>query len=404
MAHRPRRRLAIPTAQVRRATHVFLELEDGHLIDLAALLQGRAPTGPPAPLVLAHSLLTGQRYQISPEALDILLSVPRDRWVAADGQADAAEVERLTRTGLLVSDSDEPSLATLRRRDECLAATAWHAAAAHYHYMSRWSGVDIRGDDGADVEFDEAAMALMKEVIARYEPPPALKPSDAARAVSLPAAPGAGALYDVLRRRRTTRAFDTAVPMRVDDLSTVLRWVFGVHGHGRTLSGVPCIKRTSPSGGCMHPIEAYPIVSGVAGVAPGVYRYDAGAHALELVAALEADDARSTATRLMCGQRYFGDAHVSVVLTARFYRSQWKYRQHERAYASMLMDAGHLSQTMYLVAESLGLGAYVTIAVNARDIDALLGMEGFEEGAIAVVGCGPRSPEGSGLELEFTPT
>ena len=89
-----------------------------------------------------------------------------------------------------------------------------------------------------------------------------------------------------------------------------------------------CIKRTSPSGGGLHPITAYPIIANVEGIAPGVYHYNAGDHSLALVSSLTTDEAHELATAFMSGQSYFGSAHVSFVLAARFYRNHWKYRRH----------------------------------------------------------------------------
>ena len=66
------------------------------------------------------------------------------------------------------------------------------------------------------------------------------------------------------------------------------------------------------------------------------------------------------------------------------------------------MDAAHLSQTLYLVATEIGLGAYFTVVINARDIEERLGLDGIEAGAIAVSGCGPRSGRRSSIEPEFT--
>lgn len=152
----------------------------------------------------------------------------------------------------------------------------------------------------------------------------------------------------------------------------------------------------------MHPIEAYPIVSNVRGVEPGIYHYDGRRHLLELLSPLDADEAPRTVTRFLAGQDYFGDAHVSIVLTARFLRSHWKYRRHQKAYVGILMDAAHLSQTLYLVATDLGLGAFVTVAINGREIEERLGLDGIEEGAIAVCGCGVRAPGDSPLELRFS--
>jgi hypothetical protein len=53
-----------------------------------------------------------------------------------------------------------------------------------------------------------------------------------------------------------------------------------------------------------------------------------------------------------------------------------------------------------LVSAELGLGAFVTIGVNARDIEQRLGLDGVSEGVIAVGGCGRRARGQSSLEFE----
>jgi putative peptide maturation dehydrogenase len=190
--------------------------------------------------------------------------------------------------------------------------------------------------------------------------------------------------------------------MTVDELDSVLQYVFGCHGYARNSADVLCIKRTSPSGGGLHPIEAYPIISNVAGIAPGLYHYSARNHSLVRLEELDPGEARRMATLFMGGQKYFGMAHVTFILTARFYRNHWKYRRHQKAYAGLLMDAAHLSQTLYLVSTELNLGAFVTIAINARDIEERLGIDGVSEGVIAMIGCGRRVHSESPLELRFS--
>ena len=65
------------------------------------------------------------------------------------------------------------------------------------------------------------------------------------------------------------------------------------------------------------------------------------------------------------------------------------------------MDAAHLSQTLYLVAGDLGLGAFVTAAINGLAIEERLGLDGVTEGAVAVAGCGRERRERSPLEPTF---
>ena len=191
--------------------------------------------------------------------------------------------------------------------------------------------------------------------------------------------------------------------MTVDELAIVLYEVWGCHGTAPVLDDIFCLKRTSPSGGCMHPVEVYPIVSGVDGIEPGLYHYSGRDHALELMERLREEDAVALAADFTCGQNYFGTAHVSFVMTARFPRNYWTYPKQQKAYPVILMDAAHLSQTHYLVATELGLGAYVTVAVNAIDIEGRLGFDGVTEGVVAMAGCGKQRPQGSPFEPRFEP-
>ena len=219
----------------------------------------------------------------------------------------------------------------------------------------------------------------------------------------LPLVERKGELYDVLLRRRTTRSFDRGAPLAQWELAVVLRYVFGYHGYVPLLGQVTTLKRTSPSAGGFHPVEAYPLIMAVDELDPGLYHYNPAQHALELLAPLGVDEARAAANAFVCGQTYFGDAHVVVVLAARFDRAFWKYRNHRKALTALMMDAAHLSQTLYLVATELGLGAFVTAAINNVDIEERLGIDGYREGVLAVCGFGRPAAERSPFDPEFLP-
>ena len=390
-------------ARVRRTPYAFFYLEDDHPLDVAALLRAEVPETAGQARVIALAALTGERHVLDAGELDALRSIPADSWRAPDDR-DLPAIESLVDKALLVSDDDDPELSGLRERDDALSANEWNLYAALYHYMTQWTALDIR--DAGEDESELAIRSVAAAEVFGYEhgpAPPPFAPARPGASLKLPGSKRDGALYRTLRARRTTRVFEPSTPMTIEQLDTVLRYVFGFHGYAHTAASVDCIKRTSPSGGGLHPIEAYPIVSNVEEVQPGIYHYNVAEHSLEPLSELPPDEARELATTFMCGQSYFGAAAVSFVLTARFYRNHWKYRRHQKAYAGILMDAAHLSQTLYLVSEDLGLGAYVTIAINARDIEARLGLDGVEEGVIAINGCGPRGPGGTPLELSFSP-
>jgi putative peptide maturation dehydrogenase len=387
---------------LRRTAYAFFYLEDDCEVDPATLLRGELPAPAPGAKILALAILTGRSHRITRRQLELLISIPSEGWTD-EGDRDHELTEDLADKGLLLTDQPDGPRSALRERDEALTANEWNIYAALYHYMTQWSGVDIWKADEPDVEFAARSRSAVEAYLAEHGVPSgAFAEPRGNGSLTLPDHERDGPLYAALLARRTTRSFDTSVPMTLEQLDTVLRYVFGCHGIRTTVGDVVMIKRTSPSGGGLHPIEAYPIVSNVSSVTPGIYHYNIREHSLGLLSELDPAVARSTAATFMCGQTYFASASVSFVLTARYYRNHWKYRRHQRAYAGILMDAAHLTQTLYLVSGELGLGAFVTIALNARDIEQRLGLDGVSEGVIAIAGCGPRAPGQSPLEPEFT--
>ncbi|MCB1553473.1 MAG: nitroreductase family protein, partial [Xanthomonadales bacterium] len=93
------------------------------------------------------------------------------------------------------------------------------------------------------------------------------------------------------------------------------------------------------------------------------------------------------------------DAPLLVLLTSRFDRLFWKYRRHTKAWKVAQLDAGHISMLMYLSAADLGLGAFVTAAINDRVVEEALDLDPVVEGATAVVGFGARDAAGTTREL-----
>ena len=67
------------------------------------------------------------------------------------------------------------------------------------------------------------------------------------------------------------------------------------------------------------------------------------------------------------------------------------------------MDAAHLSQTLYLVATELGLGASVTAAVEQRRHRGQLGLDGYRNGVLAACGFGRAAAVASPFDPEFRP-
>jgi putative peptide maturation dehydrogenase len=389
--------------RVRRSRYLCFFCDDFPFLDIGLLLRG---TVEPVTVrqVYALSILRGEAIPLSADEFELAASIPSDDWVEA---VDEEATRELARKGVLLSDEDDPELDMLLARHESLESMGWNLEAALYYFLSKWRGIDLRRlagqDEASDLlpPTDEAVRAFVD----RFGPPPAAFSSVVTPLAvrELPLVERKGGLYDLLLRRRTTRSFDRGAPLTQRELAVVLRYVFGYHGYAPLLGQVTTLKRTSPSAGGFHPIEAYPLITAVDELDPGLYHYNAAEHALELLAPLGVDEARAAATAFVCGQTYFGDAHVLLVLAARFDRAFWKYRNHRKALTALVMDAAHLSQTLYLVATELGLGAFVTAAVNNADIEERLGIDGYREGVLAVCGFGRPAAEPSPFDPEFLP-
>jgi putative peptide maturation dehydrogenase len=392
--------------RVRRTRYLVFCSQNVALPDIAAVLRGVARVAY-VEQTYAISILRGEECPVTPEELSLLLSIPADRWVDSDGM-DGGALDHFARNGLVLTDQPDESLAEFVRRDDALQAGQWNLYGAIYHFLTKWRDVNVDFElaDSADAsELTAGVRRFLDDFVDRHgPPPPAFQPSRHDGDVKeLPLVDRRGGLYDALAKRKTTRGFDRAAMLTVEELATVLYYVFGCHGYAPMAGHSLMIKRTSPSGGGLHPIEVYPLINGVEGIEPGLYHYSGRDHALELISAIPAAELKRTANEFVCGQSFFGSAHVLFVLTARFYRSFWKYRRQQKAYSGLMMDAGHLSQTLYLVAAELGLGAFVTMAVNGENIEQRLGIDGWTEGVLAVSGCGRAAQRRQALlEPRFT--
>jgi SagB-type dehydrogenase family enzyme len=192
-----------------------------------------------------------------------------------------------------------------------------------------------------------------------------------------------GELYRTLLRRRTHRRFGRGF-LSIAQLSRLLYYTFGVTDSKR----VPVLGRlplkTSPSGGSRHSIEVYVVALRVAGLPQGIYHYASSGHALERI---QTGVMKHTAVRFCAGQEWTAGAAALFVLTSVFPRVMWKYR-FARAYRVVLAEAGHLSQTLCLLATQLQLAPFCTMAIDESVIEERLGLDGVEESPLYVTGVG----------------
>jgi SagB-type dehydrogenase family enzyme len=200
-----------------------------------------------------------------------------------------------------------------------------------------------------------------------------------AATVVLPAPAGARTpVEEALERRRSIREY-TARPVTLEEVARLLHGATGI-----TDRRDPTWQfRSVPSSGALYPLEVYPVVFDVAGVAPGVYHYDVRRHQLALV---RAGDFRGALFRAAVSQEMLLHCSLALVVTGIFGRVRFKYA--ERAYRYLLLEAGHLGQNVYLTATALGLGPCGIGAYFDDEVNAIVGVDGTEEATVYLLTVG----------------
>jgi SagB-type dehydrogenase family enzyme len=184
----------------------------------------------------------------------------------------------------------------------------------------------------------------------------------AAESIKLPAPNPKGGmpLAEALQVRRTVRHFATR-PLDLAQLSQLLWEADGLSD--------PRGLRTAPSAGATYPLDLYVVVGeqGVAHLPAGVYHYDVRAHALTPGAR---GDLRPLVAGACLHQNWLIDAPVLVVITGEYRRCTARYGQRGLRYTHL--EAGNVSQNLFLAAESLGLGAGIIGAFDDRALAEVL--------------------------------
>jgi SagB-type dehydrogenase family enzyme len=181
--------------------------------------------------------------------------------------------------------------------------------------------------------------------------------SESATTIKLPAPKYSSetSVEKALLERRSVRSYK-AEPLTIPEIAQIL---WAAQGITEPKKGM----RTAPSARGMYLIEVYLIAGNVTSLPAGLYKYVPQGHELIKIAEGNVKDDLYKAA----GQAQIKNAPITLLIAGKSAEAssnpQWMY-----------LEAGHVSQNVYLQAESLKLGAVTMNGFKAEDVKKALNL------------------------------
>jgi len=187
-------------------------------------------------------------------------------------------------------------------------------------------------------------------------------------------------INDVIKKRRSIRDFKKQ-KISLKTISELLYYSAGITFFGRNWNET---HRAYPSAGARYPLELYPVLFNISGVKDGVYHYNIKEHSLELI--LEGNFSKTI--KKYVGQKWIRNAGIILLISAVFDRTRVKYG--DRGYRYVFLDAGHLTQNIYIMSTAMKLGCCTIGGFLDDKLNELLDIDGKKESVIYIAVIGVR--------------
>lgn len=133
--------------------------------------------------------------------------------------------------------------------------------------------------------------------------------------------------------------------------------------------------RTVACGGARHQFECYMIIQNVEGLDNGFYHYLPLSHQIEYLDTT--NDLKWFINEALGGQSWANKANINFFYSIVAYRVEWRYGIY--AHRVALIDAGHITQNVYLAATSIDLGACAIGYIDGELLNKTFKLDGNEE-------------------------
>ncbi|RIQ21508.1 SagB/ThcOx family dehydrogenase [Jiangella rhizosphaerae] len=166
-------------------------------------------------------------------------------------------------------------------------------------------------------------------------------------------------------------------------LARIARFSNGLLDRTVTVRGTTITYRTAGGTGARYHLELYFVCADLPGLAAGVYHYAAHDHSLRRV---RSGDVRAALAAATGAEPAVAAAPVVMAVTSTFWRNAWRYKA--RAYRHAFWDAGTSLSQALAVAASAGLPARLVLGFADQEVNAVLGVDGVREAAVALCALG----------------
>ena len=141
--------------------------------------------------------------------------------------------------------------------------------------------------------------------------------------------------------------------------------------------------RAASSAGGLYPVEVYILCKDIPGLEAGVYHFSPQDFVLQQ---LRKGDYRGELARAAGGDPEISSSEATLIYTAIFWRSAWKYRA--RSYRYCFWDNGTIAANLLATASTLGLPALLCAGFVDDSVNRLVGVSGEDEASLCLIPVG----------------
>lgn len=197
----------------------------------------------------------------------------------------------------------------------------------------------------------------------------------------------------IVNSRASHRVY-TDQKMTLTQLSWLLWCTQGVKSiRGRAYATL----RTVPCGGARHEFETYLVLRDVEGVPAGLYHYLPQTHRLECLS--HPENLSGLISASLDGQAWAARAQAVFYWSFVCRRAEWRYGIYAHRFA--LIDAGYISENLYLACTAVGLGGCAIGALEEDACNRAFGLDGQEEFILLAHPVGTVQPRDQQKEADF---